>query len=119
MAEKVIKTPAVIEVGIDNNCIYEKFSNGMYHATYLGTVSYEAGTAWFSGSYYHKTTAITAPSFSTIVSRVYGGLSTPNLAMYSGCQIKSKNEIYLYFVNATPGVESGRQVAVEIYGSWA
>lgn len=119
MATKVIKMPAVIEVGVDNNCIYEKFSDGMYHATYLGTVSFEAGTAWFSGSYYHKSSAITAPSFATTVSRVFAGLSVPNLAMYSGCQILSKNEIYLYFVNATPGAESGRQLVAEIYGTWA
>lgn len=118
MATGTIKSPAVVEAGTNNGCRYEKLSNGTYIATWAGTVSFEAGSAWMNG-YFHRSSAITAPSFSLTVDRVIAGSSSANLAIYCGCNITNKDDIRLYFYNATSGAESGRAIMAEIIGTWA
>ena len=118
MATGTIKAPAVVEVGISNNCRYEKLSDGTYNAKWAGTVSFEAGTAWMNG-YFHRSSVVTAPSFALTVDRIIAGSSSANLAIYCGCNITSKDDIRLYFYNATSGAETGRAILAEIVGTWA
>lgn len=118
MATGTIKAPAVVEVGINNSCRYEKFSDGTYNAKWAGIVSFEAGSAWMNG-YFHRSSVITAPSFSLTVDRVIAGMSSANLAIYCGCNIINKNDIRLYFYNASSPAETGRAIMAEIIGTWA
>ena len=118
MATGTIKAPTVVEVGVNNSCRYEKLSDGTYHAWWLGILSFEAGTAWMNG-YFHRSSVVTAPSFALTVDRVIAGSSSANLAIYCGCNITSKDNIRLYFYDATSGAESGRMIMAEIVGTWA
>lgn len=118
MATGTIKVLDVVEAGINNNCRYEKFSDGTYHAWLLGSFSFEAGTAWMNGYFHRSSPGISAPSFSKSVTRVTGGISGTNLAIYCGSDSSNSSNIRLYFYDAVSAAESSRPAVVDIYGTW-
>ena len=104
----------LIEQGTNGIWTYEKWSNGTYHAWYVGNVNIAAGTA-MGGGYYHATTsALTPPTFSKSVTSLTGAANGANLYAYVGHAPDYKT----YWWNGVSSAASNIPVRLDMYGTW-
>lgn len=117
MATSTIKmTPNVYitESGTDGIWKYHKYSDGTYHAWYVGTINLGAGTAWAGGYFHQATSALTPPSFSTSVASFEGKANAGVLAIYCGYG----NGYASYWFNGIASASNGLVVRLDMYGTW-
>lgn len=113
---KIKMTPSVLinESGTDGIWKYHKYSDGTYHAWYVGAVNLGAGTAW-AGGYFHPTTStLNPPSFSTSVTSFEGKTNADMLAIYCGYG----NGYASYWFNGTASASNDLKVRLDMYGTW-
>ena len=113
---KIKMTPNVyiIESGKDGIWNYHKYSDGTYHAWYVGGINIGAGTAWVGGYFHRSTSALNPPSFSESVTSFYGVVNSGVLAIY--CGYASDYSTY-WFTGSAPASNDLR-VRLDMYGTW-
>lgn len=117
MATSIIKmTPNVYitESGKDGIWNYHKYSDGRYHAWFVGAVNLGAGTAWAGGYYHQATSTLTPPSFSKSVESFEGKANAGVLAIYCGYG----NGFASYWLTGTAPASDGLKVRLDMYGTW-
>lgn len=104
----------ITESGTNGIWKYHKYSDGTYHAWYVGNVNLGAGTAW-AGGYFHQTVStLIPPSFSTSVISFEGKANAGVLAVYCGYG----NNYASYWLNGSASALNGLAVRLDMYGTW-
>ena len=102
----------IVESGKDGIWNYHKYSDGRYHAWYVGALG--TGTAWVGGYFHQATSTLTPPSFSTSVASFEGKTNAGVLAIYCGYG----NGFASYWFNGSAPAINGLAVRLDMYGTW-
>ena len=117
MATSIIKmTPNVYitESGTNGIWKYHKYSDGTYHAWYVGSINLGAGTAWVGGYFHRSTSALNPPSFSESVTSFYGVVNSGVLAIYCGYA----TDYSTYWLTGSAPASNDLRVRLDMYGTW-
>lgn len=118
---KLVNTPMIVEEGTDGVWTYKKWSNGEYEAIYTSSMALNAGTAWWTGGYFHKSTyGLALPSFALDWYLKSAQKSDAILSFCVGASIESDG-LHFYWVNSGSAAVSGSNFTntiITIVGKW-
>ena len=118
---KMLKCDYVIEEGTSGSWTYKKWNSGEYEATYTAGFALNAGSAWWTGAYFHKTTyGLALPSFALDWHLKSAQKSDATIAWCVGA-LQESDGLHFYWVNGSAAAVSGSNfmnTIVTIYGRW-